>query len=377
VEHRNPAATNLRVLRSATSDLSDQQSEGPIQDAPRGKPWDSFFVYLFASSLVVVLPSIVLASFFNLAQSWLWIGIGSMLVVAILALSTWMAARPVLELSRAATVVDGGDLRARAVPGGGAQTRGLAMTFNAILDRVLSDQRRIQGEAGESALQLSVSAEQLASAIAEQTEAAAQISAELKALTNDSASTADSITRVVIQAGELHADIKSVQTELTASSDRQLANAHRLDEITGVMGVLKDIADQTALLALNAAIEAARAGEAGRGFAVVADEVRRLAERSKSAAAEIAVLAEGAQTTSHELVAAIERRGHQFKSWMSAAQSMADESGKVQPTLKQQYAATDRARLAVLLIADRSRPIAAAAHVLAANLARGSTEVTE
>ena len=193
MEHRNPVATNLRVLRSATSDLSDQQSEGPTHNAPRSKPWDSFFVHLFVSSLVVVLPAIVLASFFNLAQSWLWLGVGSMLVVAILALSTWMAARPVLELSRAAAVVDGGDLRARAVPGGGAQTRRLAMTFNATLDRVVSDQRRIQREAGELALQLAVSAEQLAGAIAAQTEAAGQTSAELEALTNDSASIADSI----------------------------------------------------------------------------------------------------------------------------------------------------------------------------------------
>lgn len=67
-------------------------------------------------------------------------------------------------------------------------------------------------------------------------------------------------------------------------------------EIGAITQTISEIADQTNLLALNAAIEAARAGDMGRGFAVVADEVRSLAERSSSAAKDIAALIEKVQT---------------------------------------------------------------------------------
>jgi len=94
--------------------------------------------------------------------------------------------------------------------------------------------------------------------------------------------------------------------------------------ISQIMNVISDIADQTNLLALNAAIEAARAGEAGRGFAVVADEVRKLAEKTMSSTSDVAGAITAIQGSAQQSV----NRMEEALGDVEQATSLAQQSGE-------------------------------------------------
>lgn len=102
-------------------------------------------------------------------------------------------------------------------------------------------------------------------------------------------------------------------SDVMKSSEMALQIATIMDEverstkaITGMIGEIEFIADQTRLLALNAAIEAARAGEHGRGFAVVADEVTKLANRSGQAASSINTMVKDVQKSTTQAMQTVE-----------------------------------------------------------------------
>ena len=124
--------------------------------------------------------------------------------------------------------------------------------------------------------------------------------------------------------------------ELTERADRSTQELSlAAQQMSGIVSIIQDIANQINLLALNATIESARAGEAGKGFAVVASEVKNLATQVAQATDKISTEIGGMQNVSNSVVDALA----QIK---SAISSVEDSVTGIASAIEEQSAVTNQ-----------------------------------
>ena len=246
-----------------------------------------------------------------------------------------------LSIVASARVIAAGDL-SQAATGEGD----LVGAFNQILGSL----RQIVVQTRDAAGQIDTAVARMSAASSEQTSSAAQQSGSISEVTSTmtelsrtSKEVTDSSERVVEIAaqtqGDAHSGVEAAKATLVAmdairetheqSTKGVVSLADKVQQISEVMDIIDDIADNTKLIAFNAALEAAGAGEAGRRFGVVAQEIRRLADTVVEATEDSRGRIEEIQEATNSMVVASERNSRVFEAGFVATQATADSLQKI------------------------------------------------
>ena len=209
------------------------------------------------------------------------------------------------------------------------------------------------GNLADAGTQLSASSQSLSTGASQQASSIQEISASMEEMSSNIQHNSDN-------AGQTEELSISVDEQVRDGSKVILFSVGSMEKIAEKVSIISDIAFQTNILALNASVEAARAGEYGKGFGVVASEVGKLADKIKTAAAEINEIsrvsvdvAANAKEIINQLVPSIQNTSILVREIAAASKEQRDASNQINN--------------AIQILNDVSQQNAAAAEEIATN----------
>ena len=227
-----------------------------------------------------------------------------------------------------------GEIRLR--PGDQDSLLWAAKSMQQRLAGLLDDVRRSAESVSRAAGELTVGNNDLSIRTERQAESLARTSSSTGELADRTRENAESAR----QAAELAREASTSAERGGRAVAEIIGTMREIDEgarsIADIIGLIDGIAFQTNILALNAAVEAARAGEQGKGFAVVASEVRSLAQRSATAAREIADLIRNATGRVEAGSRQVDAAGELIRDVVAASAQVTDVIGRISAASSEQ-----------------------------------------
>ncbi|MBF0220148.1 MAG: methyl-accepting chemotaxis protein [Gammaproteobacteria bacterium] len=237
-------------------------------------------------------------------QSWMIALLALLVGLVIAIISSRTLGRRLNELAVGVNRVAEGNL-AQPIPISGLdEIAELATTIDAMrkaLHQLVSEVQVNANAVSDEAEEIASAVESQAATATETSASVAEITSTMEELSASSSQIAEYSEKVVSIANLTLEESRSGSQAMQSINQKmvEIKEENRLSlgeiiqlgskskEISKVMVIINNIADQTKLIAFNAALEASSAGEAGQRFSVVAAEIRRLADSVTESTGEI------------------------------------------------------------------------------------------